>query len=203
MIELYDAQDRVAEEVTQAQALAVGGGAGVPGRSCLRTGIITYNGTLEGLKQTSRFGGDMLVLISRPQEAVYALQMLQRAFNEYFTTVAEYNRSQFGLFHAPGIPGAGTGGNSIPWGTATGGHVAALLSASRGQWAAAGHALTHGSPIALKTAHEETERSHSVIILGSAANETIRGKRIPDDDGCGNPISATSRGRVESRLSPR
>ena len=46
----------------------------------------------------------MLVLINRPQEAVYALQLLQRAFEEYFTTVAEYNRAQFQLFHALGYP---------------------------------------------------------------------------------------------------
>ena len=71
----------------------------------LRTGIITFNGTIEGLKQTSRFG-DVLVLISRPQEAVYALQLLNVAFDEYFTTVAEYNRAQFELFHALGYPAA-------------------------------------------------------------------------------------------------
>ena len=60
---------------------------------------------MEGLKQTSRFG-DVLVLISRPQEAVYALQLLKVAFDEYFTTVAEYNRAQFELFHALGYPAA-------------------------------------------------------------------------------------------------
>ena len=69
----------------------------------LRTGIITFNGHIEGLEQTSRFG-DVLVLISRPQEAVYALQLLNVAFDEYFTTVAEYNRAQFDLFHALGYP---------------------------------------------------------------------------------------------------
>ena len=60
-------------------------------------------GNIEGLGQTSRFG-DVLVLINRPQEAVYALQLLMRAFDEYFTTVAEYNRAQFELFHALGYP---------------------------------------------------------------------------------------------------
>ena len=68
----------------------------------LRTGIITLNGNFEGLKEISRFG-DVLILINRPQEAVYALQLLQRAFEEYFTTVAEYNRAQFELYHALGI----------------------------------------------------------------------------------------------------
>ncbi len=44
------------------------------------------------------------MLISRPQEAVYALQLLKKAFDEYFTTVAEYNTAQFELFHALGYP---------------------------------------------------------------------------------------------------
>ena len=46
----------------------------------------------------------MLVLTYRPQEAVYALDLLEVAFREYFTTVAEYNRAQFELFHALGYP---------------------------------------------------------------------------------------------------
>ncbi len=104
IIDLYETQDRVAEEVNQAQArLQSAAVRVVQADRALRTGIITLNGTVEGLKQTSRFG-DVLVLISRPQEAVYALQLLQRAFDEYFTTVAEYNRAQFELFHALGYP---------------------------------------------------------------------------------------------------
>jgi hypothetical protein len=69
----------------------------------LRTGIITFNGHLEGLEQTRRLG-NVLVLTFRPQEAVYSLELLNVAFDEYFTTVAEYNRAQFDLFHALGYP---------------------------------------------------------------------------------------------------
>ena len=47
---------------------------------------------------------DVLVLVFRPQEAVFALQLLKVAIDEYFTTVAEYNRAQFELFHALGYP---------------------------------------------------------------------------------------------------
>ena len=94
----------VAEEVNQAHARLQSAAARVvQADRALRTGIITLNGAIEGLEQTSRFG-DVLVLISRPQEAVYALQLLKRAFDEYFTTVAEYNRAQFELFHALGYP---------------------------------------------------------------------------------------------------
>ena len=53
--------------------------------------MITLEWSPKAWKQTSRFG-DVLVLITRPQEAVYALQLLKKAFDEYYTTVAEYNR---------------------------------------------------------------------------------------------------------------
>jgi hypothetical protein len=43
-------------------------------------------------------------LVYRPQEVVYALKLLHVAFNEYFSTVAEYNTAQFMLFHALGYP---------------------------------------------------------------------------------------------------
>ena len=69
----------------------------------MRTGIATFNGNFEGLQHTTRFG-DVLVLINRPQEVVFALQLMKKAFDEYFTTVAEYNRAQFDLFHALGYP---------------------------------------------------------------------------------------------------
>ena len=69
----------------------------------MRTAIITFNGNFEGLQQTTRLG-NVLVLVNRPQEAVFALQLLKVAFDQYFTTVAEYNRAQFELFHALGYP---------------------------------------------------------------------------------------------------
>jgi outer membrane protein TolC len=104
IIDLRRTQDIVAAEVNQAQArLQSAAVRVVQADRALRTGIITLNGSVEGLAQTSRFG-DVLVPITRPQEAIYALQLLKRAFDEYFTTVAEYNRAQFELFHALGYP---------------------------------------------------------------------------------------------------
>ncbi len=104
IIDLFNAQDQVAEEVNQAHAnLQSAAARVVQADRALRTGVITLNGTVEGLEQTSRFA-DVLVTISRPQEAVYALQLLMRAFTEYYTTVADYNRAQFELFHALGYP---------------------------------------------------------------------------------------------------
>jgi hypothetical protein len=104
IIELFKAQDHVAAEVTEALARLQSATARLSqaGRS-LRTGIITFNGNYEGLRQTTRFG-DVLRLVYRPQEAVYSLELLKVAFDEYFTTVAEYNRAQFQVFHALGYP---------------------------------------------------------------------------------------------------
>jgi hypothetical protein len=104
IIDLFDAQDEVAEEVNQAHARLQAAAVRVyQAERALRTGIVAYNGSVEGLEQTTRFG-DVLALVARPQEAVFALELLQRSFNEYFTTVAEYNRAQFELFHALGYP---------------------------------------------------------------------------------------------------
>ena len=104
IIDLFRTQDMVAADVTRALARVQSAAARVfLADRALRTGIITVNGNFEGLTQISRFG-DVLVLVNRPQEAVYALQLLNRAFDEYFTTVAEYNRAQFELFHALGYP---------------------------------------------------------------------------------------------------
>ncbi len=82
---------------------AIGRRAGRSGRPCIRTAIITFNGNFDGLHQTNRFG-NVLVLVNRPQEVVFALQLMKIAFDEYFTTVAEYNRAQFEMFHSLGYP---------------------------------------------------------------------------------------------------
>jgi outer membrane protein TolC len=104
IIEFFKTQDTVAADVTRAQARVQSAAARVlQADRSLRSGIITFNGNYEGLQQTTRFG-NVLVLVNRPQEAVFALQLLMVAFNEYFTTVAEYNRAQFELFHALGFP---------------------------------------------------------------------------------------------------
>ena len=104
IIDLYQTQDMVAADVTRAHARLQSAALRViQADRALRTGIITFNGNFEGLQQTQRFE-NVLVLVYRPQEAVYALDLLNVAFNEYFTTVADYNRAQFELFHALGYP---------------------------------------------------------------------------------------------------
>ncbi len=104
IIELFGIQDKVAADVTRAQARLQSATARVSQADrALRTAIITFNGNFEGLRHTVRFGG-ILVLVNRPQEVVFALQLLKVAFDDYFMTVADYNRAQFELFHALGYP---------------------------------------------------------------------------------------------------
>jgi outer membrane protein TolC len=104
IIDLRNTQDMVAAEVNRAYARVQSAAARVhQADRALRTGIITFNGHLEGMGQTKRLE-NVLVLAFRPQEAVYSLELLNVAFDEYFTTVADYNRAQFELFHALGYP---------------------------------------------------------------------------------------------------
>jgi outer membrane protein TolC len=104
IVEFFKTQDMVAADVTRAQARVQSAAARVlQADRALRTAIITFNGNYEGLRHTTRLG-TVLVLVNRPQEAVFALQLLKVAFDEYYTTVAEYNRAQFELFHALGYP---------------------------------------------------------------------------------------------------
>jgi hypothetical protein len=104
IIELFATQDMVAADITRAQARLQAAAARVTQADrALRTAIITFNGNFEGLHHTVRFG-NVLILVNRPQEVVFALRLLKLAFDEYFTTVADYNRAQFQLYRALGYP---------------------------------------------------------------------------------------------------
>ena len=69
----------------------------------MKEATITYNGTLRGLGET-RGAGELLILVSRPQEAVAALQQLSRAYDSYYAAINGYNRGQFQLYWALGFP---------------------------------------------------------------------------------------------------
>ena len=82
IIDFFNIQDMVAADVTQAQADLQSAAARVDQADrALRTGIATFNGSFEGLQHTTRFG-DVLVLINRPQEVVFALQLMKKAFDD-------------------------------------------------------------------------------------------------------------------------
>jgi outer membrane protein TolC len=104
LVELFRIQDLIAAEVTQAhaqvEAAAVRVGRAEAG---LKAAIVSYEGNLRGLSETVR-AGDLLQLVNRPQEVVAALQQLQQAYINYYTSANDYNRAQFQLFRALGYP---------------------------------------------------------------------------------------------------
>jgi outer membrane protein TolC len=104
IVRLFQIQDSVAADVTRAQADVQSAAARVvQSEREVRGALVNYNGNVEGLKQTRRFG-NILEQIFRPQEAVFALSLLMTAYDNYIATVADYNTSQFELFHALGYP---------------------------------------------------------------------------------------------------
>jgi outer membrane protein TolC len=104
IVELFKVQDAVAADVTRAQAAMQSAAARVvEAERSLHEAIITFDGNYEGLAQTKRFA-DVLVQAFRPQEAVIAVDELIASYDQYFGTVADYNRAQFQLYHAIGYP---------------------------------------------------------------------------------------------------
>jgi outer membrane protein TolC len=106
LVEFFKTQDMVAADVTRAQARVQSAADRVKqAERELKAAVINYDGNYEGLAQTTRFE-NLLIEVFRPQEAVAALRDLKTAYDKYFTTVAEYNRAQFDLYHALGYPAA-------------------------------------------------------------------------------------------------
>lgn len=104
IVELFKAQDAVAADVTRAQAAVQSAAVRtIEAEESLHQAIITFDGNYEGLAQTKRFG-DVLIQAFRPQEAVIAVDELIASYDQYFATVADYNRAQFALYHAVGYP---------------------------------------------------------------------------------------------------
>jgi len=104
VVELFELQDHVAEDVVQAHALVEGAWEEiVQAETAVREATITFAGTLQGLAQI-RGAGNFLQPVSRPQEGVAALQQLNQAYQRYFIATNAYNRAQFQLYHALGYP---------------------------------------------------------------------------------------------------
>lgn len=111
---LLKLQDAVAADVTRSQArLQSAAVRSVQAERALREAVITFDKNLQGLGQTQRFD-NLLHLVYRPQEVVAALEHLQESYDKYFGAIADYNRAQFGLFHALGYPAAELGFNETP-----------------------------------------------------------------------------------------
>jgi outer membrane protein TolC len=104
VLELFNTEDRVADEVVQAhaqlEAAAVRVGQTEAG---VREASYTLERTRIGLGEIRGAGGAKQT-VNRPQEAVAALQQLNRAYDTYFAAVNDYNRAQFQIYRAMGYP---------------------------------------------------------------------------------------------------
>ena len=104
LVELFHQQDSIAAGVTRTQAdLQSAAARVVQAEREVKAALINYNGNVEGLAQTDRFG-NVLIQIFRPWEVVFALQLLMRGYEHYIDTVADYNTAQFAMFHELGYP---------------------------------------------------------------------------------------------------
>jgi outer membrane protein TolC len=103
-VELFRIQDLVASEVVQAHAQVQAALVRVGRAEAeVQAALASYAGNLKGLSETVR-AGELLQLVNRPQEVVAALQQLQQAYLNYYTSANDYNRAQFRLFRALGYP---------------------------------------------------------------------------------------------------
>jgi hypothetical protein len=52
----------------------------------------------------TKTAGNLVILVFRPQEVIASVQALAQAYQDYYGAIADYNRSQFRLYHALGHP---------------------------------------------------------------------------------------------------
>jgi outer membrane protein TolC len=107
LVELFRVQDQVAADISQAHALVEAAAMRVvKAEMGLKAATLSYAGNLKGLSETVR-AGELLVLVNRPQEVVAALQQLQQAYVNYYTSANDFSRAQFRLFWALGFSAQG------------------------------------------------------------------------------------------------
>jgi outer membrane protein TolC len=105
ILELFRLQDRVAAEVAQAHAQVISADArAAEAEKELKDALESMEKNFEGLSQTKRLGGDVLILVIRPAEVLAAVQALAQAYTDYYSAVADANRAQFRLYRALGHP---------------------------------------------------------------------------------------------------
>jgi hypothetical protein len=104
VLELFRQQDRIAAEVAQAHAQIVSANARAgEAEKELKDALDSVDKNFEGLSQTKR-AGDVVLLVTRPQEVVAAVQALGQAYADYYGAIADANRAQFRLYRALGHP---------------------------------------------------------------------------------------------------
>jgi outer membrane protein TolC len=104
-IQAFRAQDVVAQEVVQAVARVRSAAARITrAERELKEAVQSAEDNYTGLGETKRVGGNIVILVIRPQEAIASVQALSQAYADYYGAVADYNRAEFGLYRALGNP---------------------------------------------------------------------------------------------------
>jgi outer membrane protein TolC len=104
VLESFRTQDRIASEVAVAQAQLQSAVERLTlAELALREALVTANKTDEELGKFHRVG-NLNILISRPLEAVAAVQALAQASADYYGALGDANRAQFRLYRALGQP---------------------------------------------------------------------------------------------------
>ena len=141
IIDFYEAQDKVAEEVTQAHARLQSAAVRVyQADRSLRTGIITLNGSVEGLQQTSRFG-DVLVLISTAAGGRLRSSALEDGVRRVFHHGRRVQPGAIRAVPCDRLPGARDHRVQAAGRSAASADGEAHLPATGGQWTTTGHAM--------------------------------------------------------------
>jgi outer membrane protein TolC len=105
ILDLFRLQDRIAAEVAQAYAQVQESRTRIiEATEGLKLAAESVQKNFEGLGQTRRLGGEMVLLLVRPQEVVAAIQTLGQANAAYYFAIADYDRAQFRLYRALGQP---------------------------------------------------------------------------------------------------
>jgi outer membrane protein TolC len=104
-MQAFRAQDIVAQEVVQAAAQARSAAARASqAERELREAIQSADENYQGMKEVKRVGGNIVINVIRPQEALASAQALLQAYFDYYGTVADFNRAEFQLYRALGNP---------------------------------------------------------------------------------------------------
>ena len=131
MLELFNTEDRVAEEVVQAHALLEAAAVRVgQAEAGVREANITLAGTRIGLRQPLPAGG-VMQLVNRPQEAVAALQQLNRAYDTYFCRRQRLQPGAVPTLSGDGLSRTNRYLRPPAWGTSECGHLPAAVHVAR------------------------------------------------------------------------
>lgn len=101
----YRTQDLIAREVVQAVAQVKSASTRLTqAKQELEDAIQSATDNYTGLSKTKRVGGQINIVVIRPQEAMASVQALLAAFNDYYGSIADFNRAEFRLYRALGNP---------------------------------------------------------------------------------------------------